>query len=629
MALSSPAAAQDPFKDLDRTHWAYQAVVDLQQKGILIGYPGDYFKGKRTLTRYEFAIAIRRLLDHLPENGGAAGPAGPQGPQGDVGPAGPAGPAADTSELDNIKKLVDEFKNELQGLGIRVGDIQKKLEALTKDVDAIKARMDRMIHFTGDVFFGFRGNQSKMDFVDYGGALQKSNANLFANADAIHDFHLGVNASLAGDVTFRGDIVISNYLSYQGGSLSASGPVTGPQAINTAGLPEAFGLYQADLNVPVKSIDSTLDVGRIKEKVSRLTMWRPDWDPYFDLPWYDDGAYIMDGVRLTSKLGSVTSQLWAGTFSSVTDDQGNINAPLIGSSKGLVGFKQPVYNASMSHWPAGLPTPGVVPATQCAGLHVAAPIGNSVEVGATLIDFSANSAAVANIDGAGGTAPNNEVVYGADFKYNATRRITVSGEYAKSVEQDSIAQGDNLPNDDNNAYVAMINWSSGGIGATIGTLYVDPRFSAPGYWAKLGNWYNGTNVDVGFARLDYAKGKLSTYVEGDMIEGARNRYAAGGLGTGDRAYGYKGGLGYRLNKTFSLSADYDGALFAFSDATTHNGFPTTRPIMQFITLGAGANLSGNTVLKVAYQMINLSDQNDFFGGDASAGVFTTQIAVHF
>jgi hypothetical protein len=63
LAWSAPAKAQDQaFKDLDPQHWAYQAVTDLQSKGILLGYPNGYFYGKRTLTRYEFAIAIQPLV---------------------------------------------------------------------------------------------------------------------------------------------------------------------------------------------------------------------------------------------------------------------------------------------------------------------------------------------------------------------------------------------------------------------------------------------------------------------------------------------------------------------------------------------------------------------------------------
>jgi hypothetical protein len=34
--------APRPFWDVPTTHWAYQAVADLKQQGILLGYPTDY-----------------------------------------------------------------------------------------------------------------------------------------------------------------------------------------------------------------------------------------------------------------------------------------------------------------------------------------------------------------------------------------------------------------------------------------------------------------------------------------------------------------------------------------------------------------------------------------------------------
>ncbi|HZO91511.1 MAG TPA: S-layer homology domain-containing protein [Chthonomonadaceae bacterium] len=47
IALSTRAAAQnanqrdtDQFVDVPKNHWAYDAVLDLKRKGILIGYPG-------------------------------------------------------------------------------------------------------------------------------------------------------------------------------------------------------------------------------------------------------------------------------------------------------------------------------------------------------------------------------------------------------------------------------------------------------------------------------------------------------------------------------------------------------------------------------------------------------------
>src|SRR5215475_14258545 len=107
LAVVMPSQAQnapDMFKDLDTSHWAYAAVESLRSKNIVVGYPDGYFRGKRTLTRYEFAVALDRALRSIPMNGGPAGPAGatgaqgPQGPQGDQGPAGQVGPPGMTPE---------------------------------------------------------------------------------------------------------------------------------------------------------------------------------------------------------------------------------------------------------------------------------------------------------------------------------------------------------------------------------------------------------------------------------------------------------------------------------------------------------------------------------------------------
>jgi hypothetical protein len=65
LGLVVPSQAQnapDMFKDLDTSHWAYAATESLRSKNIVIGYPDGYFRGKRTLTRYEFAVALDRAL---------------------------------------------------------------------------------------------------------------------------------------------------------------------------------------------------------------------------------------------------------------------------------------------------------------------------------------------------------------------------------------------------------------------------------------------------------------------------------------------------------------------------------------------------------------------------------------
>lgn len=133
-------------------HWAYDAVQMLMDQGIMIGYPRSGFHGDRPLTRYEFAMAISRLLNVLEEQAGGVGPAGPPGPEGPVGatgepgvrgpqgaagPAGPPGPQGppgpDVTE-DQIREIVDgltrEFADELEAIRNDVGDVSDQITEL-------------------------------------------------------------------------------------------------------------------------------------------------------------------------------------------------------------------------------------------------------------------------------------------------------------------------------------------------------------------------------------------------------------------------------------------------------------------------------------------------------------------
>ena len=80
IAWSTPSMAQDAFKDVPQDHWAYQAVAELQQKGILLGYPPEnLLKGRRYMTRYEFAVALQRALKNITGTKGADGAPGAPG----------------------------------------------------------------------------------------------------------------------------------------------------------------------------------------------------------------------------------------------------------------------------------------------------------------------------------------------------------------------------------------------------------------------------------------------------------------------------------------------------------------------------------------------------------------------
>lgn len=56
----------DPFADVPLGTWPYTAMTTIQKAGVQFGYPDtSTYTGKRTLTPYEFALFITRLLPQL------------------------------------------------------------------------------------------------------------------------------------------------------------------------------------------------------------------------------------------------------------------------------------------------------------------------------------------------------------------------------------------------------------------------------------------------------------------------------------------------------------------------------------------------------------------------------------
>lgn len=673
MAWSVPASAQgQKFQDVPDTHWAYQAVTELQQKGILIGYPDGYFRGKRTLTRYEFAVALQRALAQVMAT---PGPAGPAGPQGDVGPAGPPGPPGMTpEEVENLRRLTDEFRNELTSLGANVRDINNRLDQLARDVADIRRRLDRMPVIGGDFFQGFRSDRSRYAFFDYSGAPRAASNSYFSNFDSPNDFHVTVKAHMPGQVQFTGDVFASSYLGYRDSSVSAlpggiGKPILlgGPAAANDNGLPEEVGLYQAQLDIPIGSFGSgtVLSLGRYKNQGTPLTYWRPNTDAYFDLPWYDDGNYVADGFKLATRFGSAETSLWAGSYSGTADSFGSLlNAPVIGAAsvptafgwangpRQVSGSKPVGYNSAASAAITPLTAGflggdlGAAVARQAAGLHLGIPLFKYGELGFTLDDFSAGPPGTPAPFGPNPTGQyGNVVVYGANLKLNPIGKFLISAEGAKSVTQLDIQTSDGVPNDDNNAGVVNVGYNSGPVKAQLGYQYIDPRFAAPGYWNKIGDWYNPTNIMGPFLRVNYNfSHTLQGYIGGDYYNGARNRYGLTGpfTGTGftigDNIARATAGVKWNVTKMVNLSADYEGVFWRLDPATSGSGVDA-KPVEQYITFGAGVNLASNTVLKLAYQIIGVRDVGGGFGysnfpgsgdgGVTNASVFTTQVAVHF
>jgi hypothetical protein len=64
--IPAPANAREhTFKDVDQTHWAYTAVQNTVNRGILQGFDGK-FHGDICVNRYQMAVVIKKVLDQSP-----------------------------------------------------------------------------------------------------------------------------------------------------------------------------------------------------------------------------------------------------------------------------------------------------------------------------------------------------------------------------------------------------------------------------------------------------------------------------------------------------------------------------------------------------------------------------------
>lgn len=93
-------SAANPFADVDTSSWAYQAVSQLSDQGVVDGYPDGTFKGDKNVSRYELAQIIARLMakeDSLND-----------------------------SQKAMVQKLSAEYADDLQNLGVRVKELEKK-----------------------------------------------------------------------------------------------------------------------------------------------------------------------------------------------------------------------------------------------------------------------------------------------------------------------------------------------------------------------------------------------------------------------------------------------------------------------------------------------------------------------
>ena len=155
------AYAANPFSDVSTSDWAYQAVSQLSDQGIVEGYPDGTFRGQRNITRYELAQIIARLMANEDQ--------------------------FNAEQRATIDKLAGEYADELDNLGVRVSNLEAKVGNISWSGDA-RMKWDQSY------------SSEKLGHAD-----DNFNGRMRINAHAQVNDNTYVEGLLRSDMDFKGD----------------------------------------------------------------------------------------------------------------------------------------------------------------------------------------------------------------------------------------------------------------------------------------------------------------------------------------------------------------------------------------------------------------------------------------
>ena len=155
------AYAANPFSDVSTSDWAYQAVSQLSDQGIVEGYPDGTFRGQRNITRYELAQIIARLMANEDQ--------------------------FNAEQRATIDKLAGEYADELDNLGVRVSNLEAKVGNISWSGDA-RMKWDQSY------------SSKKLGHAD-----DNFNGRMRINAHAQVNDNTYVEGLLRSDMDFKGD----------------------------------------------------------------------------------------------------------------------------------------------------------------------------------------------------------------------------------------------------------------------------------------------------------------------------------------------------------------------------------------------------------------------------------------
>jgi hypothetical protein len=396
----------------------------------------------------------------------------------------------------------------------------------------------------------------------------------------LHELGLNIAGRLGEAASGEVSLVVGNWLPFLGSA--SQFPTQRRPVLNNTDIV----LYKATVNAPISLFGNevNLTIGRFENRIHPLTLWRADVDAYTTIDRYDNGYYSMDGAKATIGIGSVELGLFAARNNTVnTNNGGNFMAVHggIGNSTNIAFAR-----------PSTAVVAGIGAFDSSAGATVEVNLGDRISLSGEVVTMkrATTNVAVGNVN----RNVNRMDVFGGHLKANLIDRLTITADYAQS----NLLQ-------DNTSVVNKENWAllvgaqylfSEDLSLKVGFREVRPRFAPPGYWGRIGRWYNPTDirgVDVGLA---WNLGAFSIDALGGFYQGT-NRQGVSYFGNNEVTH-LVAGVKWNLSEQIRLNVSYEGVLWNLKTAGGR------KPTENYITLGADYNLGENALLRVLYQVID-------------------------
>lgn len=674
--FAASAFGQDNFPDAPENHWAFEALANMKKAGLLVGYPDGLFRGGRPASRYEMAVALHALYQHLKglTDGLGAKITALEEQIKNMGGGTDTSGFATKAELQQLrdalaalqnqvngmrgwgddiaalKRMTSTFERELASMGVDVESMKKGLADLANRVSALeKHKFPIDIHGSLDLIaLAGYSDDDRFGITKEGRPLGVHKGSGLPTGVG-HDMHVWNEGSLELTTTNtdgpkgRAVISIGNTMAegisnifggpgFPRNAFHQSNPLAGVAYTDAVEMDVWIQEFEISTKTSMLGADVNVSAGRIGIDTGAYFVRRPDNTlDYMNKNW-DNHKRMFDGVNLGFGFGSALVSIYGGRTSGRFSSDGTELWPMSVGNAGH-SFEPGGASGNSASRPRGFTSnTGIMP-DQMLGVNLDFPIMANGKINLQYAMFDSDSSTP--IGGSPLILVNRMTMLGGEVTFPILGSLDLTAGYSQTNlgwNQDSVIDEDNAAWWVKAAWHASDRWGIHG-----GYRVIDPQFYAPGDWGRIGYWWNpndvkGFNVGAFFNLSDATR----IMADAEFLKGADNNIGTSvGLTEDDEITSFKIRVEHKVNDNWSAMLGYESVNW---DIASRGLFIGGEPTERWIDIGFKFNFNETSFWSIMWQMSDVDSEgvvgfNPFasLGGEprATGGKISSQFSIRY